>query len=89
MTNTQKTVEFPELRGLLASKGLTQKDLCNLLFEKKGLKISTSALSLKLKGERAFKRNEMQLISEVLEESPVYLFFNNEYTKRVPERIAL
>lgn len=89
MTHTQKTVEFPELRGALASKGLTQKDLCQMLLEKKGLKISTSALSLKLKGERSFKRNEMQLISEVLEESPIYLFFNNEYTKCVPGSVAL
>ena len=83
MVNESKNVEFPELRGALASKGLSQKALCKLLKDR-GLEISTSALSLKMNGARSFNRQEMKLISEVLEESPVYLFFNVEYTKCVP-----
>lgn len=78
----KKEIPFPKLRGLLASKGITQKELVSLMNEK-GLIITPSALSNKINGERDFKRIEMQIISEILGESPVDLFFNIEYTKCV------
>lgn len=78
----KKEITFPKLRGSIASKGISQKDLVELMNER-GLSITPSALSNKINGERDFKRIEMQIISEILEEDPVELFFNIEYTKCV------
>lgn len=78
----KKDVSFPKLRGSIASKGISQKELASLM-KKKGLIITPSALSNKINGERDFKRIEMQVISEILGESPVDLFFNIEYTNCV------
>ncbi|AMW99336.1 helix-turn-helix transcriptional regulator [Rummeliibacillus stabekisii] len=78
----RKEVTFPKLRGAIASMGISQKGLVSLM-EEKGLVITPSSLSNKINGERDFKRTEMQVISEILGESPVDLFFNVEYTNCV------
>lgn len=78
----ENKVTFPKLRGCIASKGLTQKGLAKLMKER-GVDITPSGLSNKINGIRDFKRVEMQVISEILEENPVELFFKLEYTKCV------
>lgn len=83
----KKEVPFPKLRGSIASKGISQRELVALMKEK-GLTITPSALSNKINGERDFKRIEMQVISEILGESPVDLFFNIEYTKCVLKTVS-
>ncbi|WGF39921.1 MULTISPECIES: hypothetical protein [Lysinibacillus] len=78
----KKDVTFPKLRGALAANGLTIKELAHLMREK-GVILTPSALGNKINGIREFKKDEMQIIAEILEESPVVLFFEIEYTKCV------
>ncbi|SPU38191.1 Uncharacterised protein [Lysinibacillus capsici] len=78
----KKDVTFPKLRGALAANGLTIKELAHLMREK-GVILTPSALGNKINGIREFKKDEMQIIAEILEESPVVLFFEMEYTKCV------
>lgn len=78
----KKDITFPKLRGVLASNGITIKELARLMGEK-GIILTAAALGNKINGIREFKKDEMQIIAEILEESPVVLFFENEYTKCV------
>lgn len=77
-----RKVTYPRLRGALASKGISFKELASLMTER-GVELTPAALSNKMNETREFKKNEMQVIAEILEESPVILFFDIEYTKCV------
>ena len=78
----KKKVTFPKLRGALAANGITIKELARLMGDK-GVFLTASALGNKINGIREFKKDEMQIIAEILAESPVDLFFDIEYTKCV------
>lgn len=79
----KKDLPFKNLRGIMASKGITQRELARLMREK-GCEIKPPSVSHKLNGNRDFTLNEMKVISEILEESPVVLFFMGEYTICIP-----
>lgn len=69
-----KVIYFPELRGLMASKGITISELSSST----GIKKST--LSNKLNGVTEFNISEVQKISYVLNiENIEEYFFNNEF----------
>lgn len=84
----KKEVTFPKLRGALAANGVTIKELA-LLMRERGVFLTASALGNKINGVREFKKNEMQIIAEILEENPVVLFFDKEYTNCVLEENEL
>lgn len=79
----KRDLPFKNLRGVLASKGITQKELAELMTAR-GVVVKPASISHKINGLRDFNRNEMQIISEILEESPITLFFTSEYTICVP-----
>lgn len=84
MMTKKREVKYPDLKGLMSSNGYKQKDMVEMM-EERGVKLTASGLSMKLSGNRDFKINEMKVISEILDESPINLFFNTKYTKRVRE----
>lgn len=84
MMTKKREVKYPNLKGLMSSNGYYQKDMVEMM-EERGVKLTASALSMKLSGNRDFKINEMKVISEILDESPINLFFNTKYTECVRE----